>query len=213
MGCNHKFLEDLNLENLDFNPEVLIVGTFNPQWPASNSAGWFYGRTQNNYFWDVLPRLYGEESLLKASAVEWKEFCKRNKIGITDMVACVADADPTKERDCAVMGNYSDEGLLDTFKSFEFVQVLNILKRYPDIRRVYFTRGIGDPFWANKWKVIADYVHAHGGVATTLLTPSRNAFYRLAHSNNMHLDMRVELKDYILENWEKAGIGKDSLVV
>jgi len=47
MACNHKFIEYLNLENLDFEPTTLIVGTFNPEWPAGNQAEWFYGRTHN----------------------------------------------------------------------------------------------------------------------------------------------------------------------
>jgi len=57
MACNHKFKKYLKLEKLDFIPETLIVGTFNPAWPAGNYAEWFYGRTSNNYFWEVLPNL------------------------------------------------------------------------------------------------------------------------------------------------------------
>jgi hypothetical protein len=34
MACNHKFKSFLRLEKLDFKPETLIVGTFNPAWPA-----------------------------------------------------------------------------------------------------------------------------------------------------------------------------------
>ena len=41
MPCNHKFIEDLNLENLDFQPTTLIVGTFNPSWPENNQAQCF----------------------------------------------------------------------------------------------------------------------------------------------------------------------------
>lgn len=38
MPCNHKFLEFLNLEKLDFTPTTLIVGTFNPEWPDTNQG-------------------------------------------------------------------------------------------------------------------------------------------------------------------------------
>ena len=34
MACDHKFNFFLRLEKLDFKPETLIVGTFNPAWPA-----------------------------------------------------------------------------------------------------------------------------------------------------------------------------------
>ncbi|WP_411726187.1 hypothetical protein [Methyloglobulus sp.] len=32
MACIHKFASDLNLEQIDFEPTTLIVGTFNPGW-------------------------------------------------------------------------------------------------------------------------------------------------------------------------------------
>lgn len=38
MPCPHKFQEDLNLDKIDFKPETLIQGTFNPTWPEGNYA-------------------------------------------------------------------------------------------------------------------------------------------------------------------------------
>ncbi|MBD0333667.1 MAG: hypothetical protein ICV66_13555, partial [Chitinophagaceae bacterium] len=92
MACLHKFHLYLNLERLDFEPTTLIVGTFNPSWPATNTAEWFYGRThdkqgtQNNNFWDVLPRLYGGDSLINKTPTEWKTFCHNKQIAITDII-------------------------------------------------------------------------------------------------------------------------------
>jgi hypothetical protein len=79
MPCPHKFQKCLNLDKLDFAPETLIVGTFNPAWPEDNYAEWFYGRTGNNYFWDVLAEssislimnLYEPRGL---THVDWKTF-------------------------------------------------------------------------------------------------------------------------------------------
>ena len=63
MACNHKFQNELSLQGLDYVPTTLIVGTFNPEWPEGNNARWFYGRTDNNYFWDLLPKMFGDEGL------------------------------------------------------------------------------------------------------------------------------------------------------
>ena len=97
MACKHKFNENLNLENLDFEPEVLIVGTFNPAWPENNQATWFYGRTARNYFWDVLPALYLQPALRNIPAHEkplaWKEFCSKHRIALTDLISCINTAD------------------------------------------------------------------------------------------------------------------------
>jgi hypothetical protein len=99
MACSHKFAEYLNLERIDFEPTTLIVGTFKPGWEnINNNAPWFYGRThdlngnQNNNFWDVLPRLYEEQSLINNDHNAWKDFCSRKKIAITDIIQKIEDA-------------------------------------------------------------------------------------------------------------------------
>lgn len=84
MACNHKFIDYLNLDRIDFEPNVLMIGTFNPEWPEDNYAEWFYGRTNNNYFWETLPRIFQESSLRNENHLEWKNFCFRNQIAITD---------------------------------------------------------------------------------------------------------------------------------
>lgn len=87
MPCNHKFRKHLLLQGLDFEPETLIVGSFNPEWPENNTAQWFYGRTENTYLWDVLPRIYGEPSLMDSPVADWQDFCKRNKVAFTDLIS------------------------------------------------------------------------------------------------------------------------------
>lgn len=138
MPCNHKFQEDLNLEQLDFKPTALIVGTFNPEWPATNTAQWFYGRThdqngnRNNSFWDVLPRLYGEDNLLNAGPVEWKKFCSRHKIALTDLISCIEDANQPEHN--AVMGRYADNVIANDFQQHTFTDIVGLLQAHPSIK-------------------------------------------------------------------------------
>lgn len=68
MPINHKFLnrehgffpdqnfytENVILKNRTFKPEVMIIGTFNPDTPNANFADFYYGR---NYFWTGFKRL------------------------------------------------------------------------------------------------------------------------------------------------------------
>ena len=90
MPCNHKFKSDLTIDYAkSWNPVTLIVGTFNPEWVDNNSANWFYGRVENNFFWSVLPQVYGQKNMLCKSDQDWKEFCKDNKIAITDLIECI----------------------------------------------------------------------------------------------------------------------------
>jgi hypothetical protein len=75
MSCHHRFLGLHNpnslLPNWEF--DILIIGTFNPKWNFSNgqNAEYFYGRTRNNYFWDVLPMVFEKDGLRNENVKKW----------------------------------------------------------------------------------------------------------------------------------------------
>lgn len=48
------YTENVILKNETFKPEVMIIGTFNPNTPKTNFADFFYGR---NYFWTGFKKL------------------------------------------------------------------------------------------------------------------------------------------------------------
>ena len=202
MPCNHKFIEDLNLENSDFQPTTLIVGTFNPAWQENNQADWFYGRTQNNYFWDVLPGLYGERSHLNANPAEWRKFCSRHKIALTDLVSRIEDANsPEHDQE---MGGYSDSIIAENFNQHIFVDIVSLLKNYPSIKKVYFTRGAAPTFWARLWRPVRSYCTRYELHEDTLLTPSGYAFYQHGKYNNANPQQPISnLADFILRSWQQ----------
>lgn len=75
MTVKHKFLKSYPLQG----KKILIIGTFNPDVPC-NKAEFFYGRAKN-YFWDLLPSMFGKESL-KGDVQKQKEFLELHKIYI-----------------------------------------------------------------------------------------------------------------------------------
>ena len=213
MACLHKFHKYLNLERLDFEPTALIVGTFNPSWPIGNNANWFYGRThdargnRNNSFWDVLPRLFeNEPTLIDASPVEWKLFCARKTIAITDLISSINDADPENPEHISFMRGFADNVIAEKFHEHEFVDIVLLLQNNPSINRVYITNGVNGVFWNNQWNPIVDYCNQNNIICNKLLTPSRNArFSMFAHNNNNHNHNNQynmhNLNDYILMKW------------
>jgi hypothetical protein len=201
MPCLHKFFQDLNLERIDFQPTILIVGTFNPGWDdLGNSAPWFYGRTRNNYFWEVLPRLYGGKSLRQAAPAEWKAFCKQYQIALTDLIASIDDADSNNPTHVGYLKNYRDDSIARHFKDFIFVDIPNLLVNKPTITQVYLTRNINDPFWRRLWQPVNDYCLQHDVKNQTLLTPSGSARFQ------MPKHPKISLGDFIYEQWCKADI-------
>jgi hypothetical protein len=206
MPCNHKFQEDLTLERLDFEPNTLIVGTFNPAWPDNNQAQWFYGRThdqhgnRNNNFWDVLPRVYGENSLINAGPVEWKAFCKNHKIALTDLISCVEDANQPEHNNA--MGGYADGVIANDFQRHTFNDIVKILRANPSIKNVYLTRGNAATFWARLWRPVRIYCVQNKLRENTLLTPSGYAFYQHGRYNNLNVNNPIaNLEDFILMRW------------
>ncbi len=193
MACVHKFSEYLNLERIDFEPTTLIIGTFNPGWDnINNNASWFYGRTRNNYFWDVLPRIYENDNLRQQPCNTWKEFCSRNKIAITDLLYSIDDADENNAEHVTALSNYKDSDIASNFNHFTPTNILLILQNHPTIERVYLTRQIGIAYWDNLWNVCKNYCEAHNKVATELLTPSASARFQMQGG---------QLRDFIYDNW------------
>ena len=190
MACKHKFYEELSLQHLDYEVETLVVGTFNPEWPVKNTAEWFYGRTQSNNFWEVLPRLYGETSLIDAGPLEWKDFCRTHLIAITDLISCIEDADKDKADHVEWLGGYGDQQIVKNFKKFEFTPIDKILENRPSIKHMYLTRGA-----TGFWKRLSH--------AKSLLTPSDWARIQHRRFNKRNPQQVIErLPDYILSRWQ-----------
>jgi hypothetical protein len=203
MPCIHKFSDYLYLNKVDFEPETLIIGTFNPSWPQNNYANWFYGRTDKNNFWDVLPRLYSNTSLINNSHNDWKLFCSKNKIAITDLIYSVDDALPDNKEHQKWLSDYSDKNIAEKFHRHTCVDIISLIAKYSSIRNVYLTRSANEKFWKEKWKPIAKYCSEKNIASTCLLTPSGYAFYQLGAYNNKNPSKRIEkLEDYILREWK-----------
>ena len=209
MPCTHKFADYLNLDHLDFKPTTLIVGTFNPSWDnIGNNANWFYGRThdnngnQKNNFWDVLPRIYNQPSLINGTPNDWKQFCSDHLIAITDIISNIEDANQNNPAHVNLMRGFADDEIASNFYDFEIVNLVRILRDNPTIRNVYVTRGISESFWKNKLWSLKKYCEADNISLTSLITPSGFAFLQQGKYNRLNPNNQLNLPDYILMRWQ-----------
>ena len=210
MPCNHKFSKYLNLEKIDFVPTTLIVGTFNPGWDnLGNQAEWFYGRThdeygyQNNNFWDVLPRLYGQPSLINSNVKEWKSFCSTYKIAITDIIKNIEDANINNNNHVELMTGFADDDIASNFYDFEFVNLVRILRNNPSIENVYITRSM-QGFWKKSLWQLINYCGAKNITLKPILTPSGFAYLQQGKYNKANPNNQLSLPDYILMRWREV---------
>lgn len=196
MPCNHKFQKYLNLQRLDFEPTTLIVGTFNPEWPEGNYAEWFYGRTDNNFFWDLLPRMYGEPGLRDKMHTDWKTFCSNKKVALTDLLASIDDADIKSESHRKILGEYTDTALATKFKRHTPNIIVPLLQAKPNIRTVYLTTTNSSKFWQSKWKPVEEYCLQQGIWCRKLMTPSKGARFFMTKGSG------IAMFDFIYNDWK-----------
>ncbi|SDD13570.1 hypothetical protein SAMN04488104_101617 [Algoriphagus faecimaris] len=201
MACEHKFYDYLHLKALYFEPKTLIIGTFNPEWPIDNHAEWFYGRTGNNYFWDVLPRMFNTEGLRHAGPVEWKNFCHQQKVVITDLIASIEDADEHNPHHLEVIGEFMDAEFANVFNEFERTGIIGLLQQHPTISAVYFTRQEGVELFDVEINEVIAYCHQNDIYFSHLLTPSKNARFQMRGWEPQDPNMARTLPNFIYEKW------------
>lgn len=203
MPCRHKFYDDLYIEYAkDWNPTTLIVGTFNPEWPEKNYAQWFYGRTENNLFWTVLPGVYNQQSLICSNKESWVSFCKENKIALTDLISCIKTADASNEDHYSIVASYSDSSIAKHFskkEDLDLVNIVEILKVNPSIKHVYLTRGANPGLWKKLWEPVREYCIQNDISVNELLTPSGNARFQFRAEDRIEYDT---LSAFVIQKWK-----------
>lgn len=143
MGCKHKFfgIEDYDGLIPKWYFDKLIIGTFNPSnlFHETNTAQFFYQR-KKNYFWDVMPLLFNANGINKENTSLQKEFLIKNRIGITDILTCIVDADKNVEEHKRLISTVKDDDI-EVFKCFEWntLNIIDVIRRN-SISEVYFTK-------------------------------------------------------------------------
>lgn len=178
MACNHRFINDL-IPNYPI--KYLFVGTFNPSWNNlnGNNANWFYGRRTNS-FWNIMPRVFDNENLNnkhnRLNPTNWKEYCVKNRIGITDLITSIIDADETNEIHVKKIRSFLDNDI-ESFKQFDKTEITNIIgNNLKTIKGVYLTRyahGLKqNGILSQSWNEISLYCQRNKIQCDSLVTPS-----------------------------------------
>ena len=174
MACNHKFMTDLALDYVDWSPKTLFIGTFNPEWNLGNNyAEWFYGRTQRNSFWCILPNIFGEKSLLSGNRSAWISFCGKHQIAITDILVSI-NANEQNQKHREVISKFKDDDLEQFEVSINDIPAL--LKKFPSIKQVCITRQTLDGFWGTQLQETITFLNKQHNIRLLpLRSPSRGA--------------------------------------
>lgn len=201
MAGKHKFIKNLCCMNINYQPEILIIGTFNPEWPADNYASWFYGRTNNNYFWETLPRMFNESSLRNLNHISWKKFCALKKIVLTDLISSIHDANEDNPTHFEIISKFKETEFAEYFNGFEMTNILGILENNPSIEKVFFTRNPGVELFDAQIEIIRGFCNNNNIYFSHLLTPSKNVRFQMKGRNPQTPGLERNLSNFIYEKW------------
>lgn len=208
MFIHHKFKEvdfgkgfqthNAVLDVTPYKPEVLVLGTFNPNTPGNPFVDFFYGR---NYFWTGLKNLFvHNKMILKSRRIsgntrklvqelnpaleEILEICTQVKITFADLIT---DVFPNQEiilsqiekNNVTFNGREYDlinDGDLNALNNLGQVQwstqtIIEYLKANPLIKHVYFTRQ-PNGVWGAQWNTIRTALAERNIIFTNIFTPS-----------------------------------------
>lgn len=185
------------LDITPYEPEVLIIGTFNPDTPNANFADFFYGR---NWFWPAFKNLFihnnieilaermpnrgNPNNILNPTLYEILGMCIQLKLTFADLISEVLH-DNNPHYDILQNDNIIFNGVEYNLIKDNSLNELNNLKQVnwntqniikyicdnPQIKTIYFTRqptGI----WKNQWDTIIKHNCLEAKLKTNIYTPS-----------------------------------------
>ena len=174
MPCTHRFENQLIPQ---WEIKHLFIGTFNPSWDLNHAvqADYFYGRKRNN-FWCILPRVFGGGNLKNSDFAAKLEYIQNHKIGITDLITQVINAEIENETDILNLTTGFSDYVLNKYQlelNLENIKRL-ILKNKKIIKGVYLTRSTlnGINQIANCWTEIESYCEKNNIHTEKLKTPA-----------------------------------------
>lgn len=199
MSIQHKFLNrdwgngfqthNAILDNTPYLPEILILGTYNPNSLNNNFADFFYGR---NWLWTGFKNLFVHNEIIitnkrintnptNPDLQEIFELCKRLKLAFADLITeTLHNENPNYEEipinkvnlNNQIYSLIDDNGLnqlnLINQVNWNTQNIIDYLIKTPSIKKVYFTRkptGI----WLSKWNQLrnnpllnnVDFINIH----------------------------------------------------
>ena len=176
MACRHRFYDKLSP---DWELEYLFVGTFNPSWDFNNAeqADYFYGRNRN-FVWRIVPEVFKNESLKNNHLIDKIEYLRKNKIGLTDLIISVENANESSKVDVDNLTiGFSDNVLNNYILEFNTENIINLItKNSKTIKGVFLTRSTLNNInqIRDEWAEIERFCLKNKINTNRLLTPARN---------------------------------------
>lgn len=176
-----------------YKPEVIIIGTFNHDWPW-NDADFFYGRGM--YMWTVMANLFLHNANIQVNRRnptppnntptlnEIFQICKKGKLCFADIILGINPNIPTEVDNLNqqiivnngdyIWKNHGDKAL-NTMGNLGWLDnniqnIISFINRTPSIKHIYFTFATGGDWIVGlKDSIINEFLHLQVG---SIYTPT-----------------------------------------
>jgi hypothetical protein len=175
----------------DYEPEVLIIGTFNPDTPGNNDSDFYYSR---NYFWPAFKNLFVHNATelqqrrdnadpRNPSTEEIFQICRRLKLTFADLIKQVGHNGNAVIEMHGNIVNLHDEAfnLIDDIDllalhalgqiNWGTDDILAYIQVHPTIHSIYFSRKpVG--VWGHQWLRIVNHPSTERKHKVNIYTPA-----------------------------------------
>jgi hypothetical protein len=201
MSCPHRFLGKHIAHSLfpHWEFEYLFIGTFNPSWtfPKGQSAAYFYGRTRNNYYWDLVPEIWSNQKMRRSNSIAWEQFIQQNKIGITDLIKDISDADQNNVQHVTWLKDKADTGLVKfqniDWNTTEIINLVNNSKK--KLKGIFITNQKAPDIIEAQIQLIEQAAIQNNIDFERLITPSAGARFQFPKGTKLY--------PTLLYNWKQ----------
>jgi hypothetical protein len=187
------FITENAILTTKYNPEVLILGTFNPLTNEDdNMADFFYGR---NWFWACMFNIFQHQNIqlttqrkytqfpYNPTLNEIKKFCEKYKLTFADLISRVLFNNNIEYEligNSAFIGHEEydlikdrDLGRLNAINQVEWTTdyLIKYIAENPSIHTVYFTRQPKEPF-LTQWTILTNHNFGRVVAFNKIFTPS-----------------------------------------
>ncbi|MFN8407639.1 MAG: hypothetical protein U0X71_09205 [Sphingobacteriaceae bacterium] len=191
MSCPHRFLGYHAADSLlpDWEFDYLFIGTFNPVWDFSTgeNASYFYGRTKNNYFWDLVPEIWALQKMRTLDVAKWQQLLQQHQIGVTDLIRNIEDANPQNAQHQCWLKSKSD-GDLVRFQQIVWntSEILRVIARKQKLKGIFVTNQRAPGKIEHQIQLLEQAANRHQIYFARLITPSGGARFQFSKGTKLY---------------------------
>lgn len=146
-----------------------------------------------------MPDIWNSIKMRKANASDWEKFLRQNRIGITDIITTINDAEQTNDYHVKYLIDKSDTGLVK-FENIEWntTEIIRLINNPASkLKALFITNQTAPPIIEAQFQLVKQAAIQNQIPFVRLLTPSAGARFKLTKGSKLYPTLLNEWKQKI----------------